>query len=124
MHCTSYNNSGYGQGQLIPSGDLNFDKMAMLSSSTFSNIVPMYTVFKKGISKLFCLNSLNEQLKFEAHYLRVNWAQMLTKFVQILKRYETYDIGYFYLFGRPHTVNPVQSPTSYPGLMPPSLIPT
>ncbi|CAB3996662.1 Ectonucleotide pyrophosphatase phosphodiesterase family member 3 [Paramuricea clavata] len=46
-HCTSYNNSGYGQ--LIPSGDLNFDKMAMLSTSTFSNIVPMYTVFKKGI---------------------------------------------------------------------------
>ena len=48
-HCASFNNSGYEKGQLVSSRDLNFNKMAMLSTSTFSNVVPMYPVFKEGI---------------------------------------------------------------------------
>ena len=48
-HCASFNNSGYEKGQLVSSRDLNFNRMAMLSTSTFSNVVPMYPVFKEGI---------------------------------------------------------------------------
>ena len=47
-HCEKFHNSGYEKGQLVSSRDLNFNKMAMLSTSTFSNIVPMYPVFKEG----------------------------------------------------------------------------
>ena len=47
-YCEKFHNSGYEKGQLVSSRDLNFNKMAMLSTSTFSNIVPMYPVFREG----------------------------------------------------------------------------
>ena len=56
-HCASFYNTSYDLGQLVPNRDLNFDKIAMFSTSTFANIVPMYPVFKKGTTLCVHLNS-------------------------------------------------------------------